>query len=306
MRTLLQRYRRHVDRASQGQALAERSRHGSRGQSLTELAIVTPVLLLLVMGAIDLGRVFYAQISLENAAREGAMVAASNPTSYSAGAACDASSNAVICAATREGLGGFVTVDPTDVTLACDPSCAKTYGTTVAVAVTGHFTVLTPLVWVFTGGPSVTFERSATADVVITPAGGGAPTPSPSPSPSPTPSPTPSPSPTGGGPTPSPSPSPSSSPSPSPTPFCANPFVGFTYTQQNKNKPVVFTSTSTPTTGLCAISYWRWEFGDGIWTAGAVPTASHDYSQQGTTFNVTLTVTTPAGTFSYIAPVTTQ
>lgn len=272
----------------------------SRGQALVELALVTPILLVLLLGAIDLGRLFYAQITVTNAAREGAMVAAVTPGSFSAGAACNTSTNAVTCAATREGQGGFVTVAATDVAMSCDASCSRTYGNTVTVTVTGHFQLLTPLMWIFTGGPNVTFDRSATADIIVTPGAAGVP-PTPTPSPSPTPTPTPDPS-------ASPTESPSASPTPTPSPTCPPPFVGFTTTQQNKNKPVNFTSTSSPTSGGCAISFWRWDFGDGTTAAGAVGTTSHDYgsANQGHSFNVTLTVTTPSGTHSYVATVTTK
>lgn len=46
--------------------------HKPRGQSLVEFAIVAPLLLLLVLGAMDFGRMFYAKIVITNAAREGA------------------------------------------------------------------------------------------------------------------------------------------------------------------------------------------------------------------------------------------
>ncbi len=42
------------------------------GQGLVELALVLPVLLLLVIGVLDIGRAFYIKIVLENAARGGA------------------------------------------------------------------------------------------------------------------------------------------------------------------------------------------------------------------------------------------
>ncbi len=51
------------------------ARTKSRGQALVELAIVLPVFLVLLMGIFDLGRVIWAQNSLENAAREGARYA---------------------------------------------------------------------------------------------------------------------------------------------------------------------------------------------------------------------------------------
>jgi hypothetical protein len=46
-----------------------------RGQGLAEFAIVLPVFLLIVFGAIDLGRVIWATDDITNAAREGARYA---------------------------------------------------------------------------------------------------------------------------------------------------------------------------------------------------------------------------------------
>jgi Flp pilus assembly protein TadG len=112
--------------------LTNGSKGRSRGQALVELALVTPVLMVLLLGAVDLGRLFYAKITVTNAAREGAMMAAKEPTSWSAGAACS-SSNRIMCAALREPNGSWVTVASADVALACTPSCSKSYGTTVKV-----------------------------------------------------------------------------------------------------------------------------------------------------------------------------
>ena len=57
-----------------------------------------------------------------------------------------------MCRAVNEAKGGFVAVTPADVTLACSPSCIPALGNTVAVTVQGRFTLLTPLLAVFTGG----------------------------------------------------------------------------------------------------------------------------------------------------------
>lgn len=42
------------------------------GQSLVEFALVLPLLLVLILGAMDIGRMFYTKMVLTNAAREGA------------------------------------------------------------------------------------------------------------------------------------------------------------------------------------------------------------------------------------------
>ena len=45
---------------------------GKRGQSLVEFGLMLPILVLLVLGSIDFGRVFFAYISVTNSARNGA------------------------------------------------------------------------------------------------------------------------------------------------------------------------------------------------------------------------------------------
>jgi len=54
-----------------GLCRAHRKRKQS-GQELVEFAIVLPLLLLVVFGVLDLGRIFHSAITITNAAREGA------------------------------------------------------------------------------------------------------------------------------------------------------------------------------------------------------------------------------------------
>jgi Flp pilus assembly protein TadG len=255
----------------------------SRGQALIELALILPVLALLLLATVDLGRLFYSQITITNAAREAALEAGVNPTSYVAGV-CDATTSKIVCAGVGEARNSFVTVAPADVVLACTPACAKSYGNQAAVTVTGHFRLLTPLMSVFTGGSDITLRSTARSDVLIVPSVAGVtPTPTPTPTPNPTPNPTP-------GPTPAPTPTPA--PSPTPTP-CPAPYAMFSYSQQNKNKPVAFTSMSTPTTGECAITSWRWDFGDSGVSEGNLPTVNHTYAKKNWDYVVKLTVAVP-------------
>ncbi len=51
------------------------SRRSRKGQSLVELALILPLLLMIVMGVIDFGRLFGSYIALQNASREGARFA---------------------------------------------------------------------------------------------------------------------------------------------------------------------------------------------------------------------------------------
>jgi Flp pilus assembly protein TadG len=46
--------------------------HRQQGQSLVEFALILPLFVLIVIGVFDLGRAFFASITITNAAREGA------------------------------------------------------------------------------------------------------------------------------------------------------------------------------------------------------------------------------------------
>ena len=56
------------------------SRRRTRGQSLVEFALVLPILLLLVLAAVDFGRVYLGYVNLQSLARIAANYAANNPT----------------------------------------------------------------------------------------------------------------------------------------------------------------------------------------------------------------------------------
>jgi len=51
-----------------------------RGQSLVEVALAMPLLILIVMGILDLGRAYYAYVTLSDAAAEGAAYGAIHPS----------------------------------------------------------------------------------------------------------------------------------------------------------------------------------------------------------------------------------
>ena len=271
----------------------------TRGQALVELAIVLPVFLVLVLAAIDLGRIFFARITVANSAREGAYEAAYGG-SYVANSACGPS-NSVMCAVLNESQSSL-TVAPADVEWNCSGAggCASgAYGDVVTVKVTGHFELLTPILAVFFGGTDIAFSSTASADIIQTPFTGLSASSAPTAAPTPTVLPTVTPFPT-------PSGIVEASPTPS-APTCSPPVADFTFSQARKQDPVVFTSTSTPTSGSCQILFWRWEFGDNTTSAGNPPTISHDYGNQarGDTFTVTLTVTNAYGPVSISKSVTT-
>jgi Flp pilus assembly protein TadG len=100
----------------------------SRGTNLIELAIVTPVLLLMLAGIADIGRSFQTHIVITNAAREGVRAATRLPC-YPKDAAQRAVYRAKIIEVVQTAVtGNRVTVNGADITISPDPAsgCAAT------------------------------------------------------------------------------------------------------------------------------------------------------------------------------------
>jgi Flp pilus assembly protein TadG len=58
-----------------------------RGQALTEMALITPLLVFILLGIVDLGRAYYQYTVMTNAVREGARYVAANWSNTGGGAA---------------------------------------------------------------------------------------------------------------------------------------------------------------------------------------------------------------------------
>ena len=150
-----------------------RTRHArSRGQSLVELALIAPVFLILLMTAIDLGRLMYSQITITNAAKEAVLVASQGGT-WQANQPCS-DTNTVMCGAISEAQEGFVIVEQTRVDLSpavCDKDAPYPAGgpPIVQVEVTSPFNLLTPIIGSIVGS-SIELHSTASAECLAVPA----------------------------------------------------------------------------------------------------------------------------------------
>jgi PKD repeat protein len=164
----------------------ENSHQKSRGQSLVEFALVLPVFLLCLAGALDLGRVFFANISLNNAAREGAFQAAKQPAAFGAGQVCDGSpAGSIVCRVQFEARNTQVAISSNDITSTCNLACFPIAGSTVTVTVKGQFALVTPILSAVFGGSTVPLTSRAVAQIEYcngTVCANGVATPPPSPS----------------------------------------------------------------------------------------------------------------------------
>jgi hypothetical protein len=220
-------------------------------------------MLLLLLAAVDFGRVFFSYIAVNNAAREGALYAAEHAmdtpfveTAYNAGVDAAARREANV---QGQGGEGSMTVSlpvcaqaATGAVIACGTAATATsgIGNQVTVSASQPFSLLTPLIGEIFGG-SLVISASATAPVLNAPSVtvlGAASTPSPTPTPTPTPSPTPTATPTPTptlppGATPAPTPSATPTPTPTPVPTCSVPnLIGQFY---NTNPSALFAWQST-------------------------------------------------------------
>lgn len=87
------------------------SRQGTRGASLTEMALVTFVLLIILVGIVDFARAFYTYMVVLNASREGARVASRR----------SARANAVLVATKAEAAAGGVVLGNDDIEIIPPP-----------------------------------------------------------------------------------------------------------------------------------------------------------------------------------------
>ena len=133
-------------------------KRGERGQSLVELALILPLLLIILAGVLDLGRMYYAYVMVTDAAAEGAAYAIVNPPDNPTD---PADTNAAkIRARALSASGGLVEEDGA-VEIHC-PTCPNTMsGDSITVTVTYDFSVMTPFINVLV--PDGVIPVSATA-----------------------------------------------------------------------------------------------------------------------------------------------
>ncbi|WP_436795572.1 TadE/TadG family type IV pilus assembly protein [Actinospongicola halichondriae] len=132
---------------------------GERGASILELALITPVMALIVMGVLDLARGHQMQIGLTNAAREGAAYAQIAPNDVSCAGEDDIIDRVMGESGDLAGYAGLSVVvfaedasgDLTVPVTGCGGSTASS-GERVRVEVTATFDVITPMVERVVGG----------------------------------------------------------------------------------------------------------------------------------------------------------
>jgi len=103
-----------------------------RGQALVEMAFVLPIILLIIMGMVEFGRIFNSYLIVTNASREGARVAVVGGT--------DTDINNSIATSTNTLVQEDITVDISPV------EESRTRGTQVTVTVHYNIEMICPII----------------------------------------------------------------------------------------------------------------------------------------------------------------
>lgn len=135
------------------------------------MAILGTVLIALLAGVLDLGRLYFAYLALQDAAEEGAAYGSVHPLRWCADdAACPGKANAnpnnITFRARSESPSGLITWDTAAVTVTA-PNTAP--GNPITVTMTYEYKLLTPVIGTIVG--SQTLPLQATAVAVILSAG---------------------------------------------------------------------------------------------------------------------------------------
>jgi Flp pilus assembly protein TadG len=106
-----------------------KKRQKKKAQALIELAMLLPFLLVLILGAIEFGRLFMAQTIITNAAREGAYYISIHPDDYDAGTG--SAPNATIAAETEANNSGLSNISVTFTPKTCCANSGNSFEVTV-------------------------------------------------------------------------------------------------------------------------------------------------------------------------------
>ena len=138
--------------------------HSERGQSLVEMTLGFVILLLVASGLLDLGRLYFIYIALEDGAGEAATYLAINPACAYAtdGANCADPSNAEYRA---KNAGGYL-VDWSDATVTITRPTPYAQGDEIGVQIAYTFKLITPVIPDIAGADTLTLTADAESVVL--------------------------------------------------------------------------------------------------------------------------------------------
>jgi Flp pilus assembly protein TadG len=139
--------------------LCRRSR-GENGTSTLEMSLVAPLLLLLIVGAVDFGRAWYASIEVTSASEAGALYGIENPSDFAGMQTATTADASDLSGLSAVATSGCECPDGSAVSPACTstPICPDNYVNYVDVTATTTYSFMLP----YPGLPSsMTFKSES-------------------------------------------------------------------------------------------------------------------------------------------------
>ncbi|MEN4043139.1 MAG: pilus assembly protein [Anaerolineaceae bacterium] len=133
-----------------------------KGQALLELAVSLTVLLIMIAGVVDLGRMLFHYIAMRDAAQEAAAYGSINPTH------CDQiRDRAWIAMANSPQVTVTTTIDGTDCAAAASNPAKACYGKEIRVSLSdAAFPITMPFIGTFLGRQTVSLEAHITGTIL--------------------------------------------------------------------------------------------------------------------------------------------
>ncbi len=129
-------------------------REKEKGQSLVEMALVLPVMLIILAGVLEVGRLYYVFVAVSDAAGEGANYAAIFP---------DDVYRDELIQRVGEASGGLVEIDSSMINVDCPDVAA---GKPITVSVGYTFTVAAPFAHIFIPDGEIILNATATEAIL--------------------------------------------------------------------------------------------------------------------------------------------
>jgi Flp pilus assembly protein TadG len=133
--------------------LSKTNEHPKLGQSLIEVALALPILVMLLLGLLDFGRAFFTLVALHDAADEGASYASISPNDM-----------AGIQLRTAEASTSLIPIEESNVNVVYP--AAVTAGAPITVTVDYPFTLFTPFVQGFFEDGELVLHGSSTHAII--------------------------------------------------------------------------------------------------------------------------------------------
>ena len=127
-------------------------RKDQKGQSLVEISLAMPVLLLILVGILDLGRAYFTFISLADAAGEGAAYAAIYPTQTEK-----------ILNRTADASGGLVVLSTDMITITHG---SLGFGQPITVTVEYDYDLITPIIQGWVPDGTLTLRATSVQSII--------------------------------------------------------------------------------------------------------------------------------------------